>query len=121
MSFWRFIRSSFTSAFRLSWHGGHLVHQTCVLLAGGLLVFSAIRGVQALSHEEEPKMLIVAPLVAAVLLFLGSLFWCAYSLYREEYDRRVAAEGRLVPVLEIRGIGPRSDGHHRIRVHNSSQ
>ena len=67
-------------------------------------------------------MLIVAPLAAALLILLGSLVWYAYALYREEYDSRVRAERRLVPVLEVRGVEPVrvGDDHRRVIVRNLS-
>src|SRR5262245_64895685 len=117
MSFWQFLRTWFTSVLHWSWHGGHLIHQTCVFLTAGLLIATAILGVHASSHHEEPITLVVAPLVGAILLFFVSLVGFAYRIYRDEYNRRIAAGQRLVPVWGIRGIGPRSNSHYRIMVH----
>jgi hypothetical protein len=121
MSFWRFLWGWFASAFRHSWEAGHVVHQLLVLTGGLLLACSAYLGIHSLSREGGPEMPSVAPFVAAMAVFLASLVWYAYRLYRAEYDRRVAAEERMMPLLEIPGIGTVSDGHYRIRVRNLSR
>jgi hypothetical protein len=122
MSFWQFLRNWFVSAFHRSWETGHIVHQLMVLASGLLLVRSAYLGIHSFSHEGGgPEMSSVAPFAAAVGVLLASLVWYAYRLYRVEYNRRVAAEERMRPVLEITGIGPMTGNHYRIRVRNLSR
>ncbi|HZY88623.1 MAG TPA: hypothetical protein VFE78_27620 [Gemmataceae bacterium] len=123
MSFGQFFWAWLARSFENSWDTAHNVRRVVDLLVAALVlraVFGAF-GTHA-AHEGEPAMLVVAPLAAALLILLGSLVWFAYALYREEYDRRVRAERRLVPVLEIRGIEPVrvGDDHRRVIVHNVS-
>jgi len=93
MSFWKFIGAWFTKAFHLSWHASHIAHQVCVLLIGFFIIRSAVLGIKTF-EEEEPKTLMVAPLVAAFVIFLASLVWHAYSLYKDEFDKRALIEKR---------------------------
>jgi hypothetical protein len=97
MSFWQFLKTWFTRAFHNSWGAVEIVHKACILFTALPLLLSlfVVFGVRASSHEEEPKVLILAPLVAAILVFLVSLVLHAYRLYREEYDRRAAREEQL--------------------------
>jgi len=55
--------------------------------------------------------------VAAATCFIA----CSFRVWRKQRQERDAAVERLRPMLDIRGIGPMSDGHHRIRIHNLSQ
>jgi hypothetical protein len=88
MSFWRFLGNWFREAFHCSWHAGHIVHQILVFLFGLLALLSIIFGIGA-ARGEEPEMLIAAPLIGAMLVFLAGFVWYAYRLYREEYDSRL--------------------------------
>jgi hypothetical protein len=80
MSFWKFIKTWFVRAFQKSVHGSHGVHQFVVVLFG-FFVFLGLVGIIRSPFVEEPKMLIAAPFIAAVVIFLVSLVFYAYRLY----------------------------------------
>ena len=122
MSFWRFFGGFFARVVERSLDAAHIVHLVNLLVTALLLALSVYSGVHAAHEGREPVTATLAPLTAAFLVFLWAWVWYAYSRYREEYDRRVHAERRLVPVLEIRGVEPVrvGDDHRRIIVHNLS-
>lgn len=97
MSFWKFVGLWFARAFEFSWKGGHIVHQICVYLSGFLVLLSIWLGV----HGGEPNMLIAAPLMGAILIFLAGLVWQAYKLYRDEFDKRHDLEKKLAASFRI--------------------
>ena len=117
MSFWAYFWGWLTQSFGRSLDIAHNVRRVLDFLAAWLVV----RGVRA-AHEGEPVMLTATYLIAATLILLGTLVWYSYSHYREEYNRRMRAEERLRPLLELRGVEPVRAGedHRRVIVHNLS-
>jgi hypothetical protein len=117
MPFWAFLWGWLSRSFGRSLDAAHNVRRvldflTALLVARGVLT----------AREGEPNVLTATYLVSAALILVGTLVWYAYALYREEYDARVRAEERLVPILEIRSVEPVrvGDDHRRVIVHNLS-
>jgi hypothetical protein len=121
MSFWGFFCGFFTRVLERSLEAAHLVHLANVFVTAILLVLSLYSGAHAV-HEGSEPMTALAFLAAAFLVFLWAWIWYAYLRCREEYDRRVRAEARLAPVLEIQGVEPvrPGDDHRRVVVRNRS-
>ncbi len=99
MSFWRFVRNWLALAANRSWETAHIIHQVCFLIASGLACWSVYEGIR--HHEEEPKLLVIAPAIGTVIVLLGSFVYYAYRQYRDEYDKRIAAEPRGVELERI--------------------
>src|SRR5215208_5690166 len=106
MSFWRFLGSWFARVFSSTWGIVEIVERVSALAATVLAGLSAFNA----WHGEKPMWMIVAPLVGAALIIVFAFLYHAYSLYREEFDKRAELEGVLVPKLEFAGIGQQTDG-----------
>src|SRR5262249_15764518 len=113
MSFWQFIGLWFRRSFRRTWNAGDNVHRLCVFVIGALWLVGFLFGAQSL-RDGEFKAFIVLPFVFAFLVFLGSLVWDAYWLYREEFDKRSHRERQLT---SDRGLAMRQ----RINALNDSE
>ncbi len=88
--FWKATMRAWHSAF----HMAHNTHTSLVLLVGAVaLVALVIAGI----HFDEHK-LIALPFGVLAATFLGGIFWHAYALYREEYEKNQTLERELAGV-----------------------
>jgi hypothetical protein len=80
-------------SFRAAKKAVHELHFWLLIAAGIALVLVNV-------HLEEYILAILLPLFVFLAVFIGSMFWQGYRIYREEEERRLASESQLSGQIE---------------------